>query len=71
MCISMEKHKVRKIFKRLGGQTKVAKDIGTNQSTIGSWIIRGRIPAHRAKELYDLYGESARLSDLCPDLWGD
>ena len=67
----MRKNQIKKIFTDLGGQTKVANDLGTNQSTIASWINRERIPANRAKELYDMYGEAIKLSDLRPDLWSD
>lgn len=56
---------------QFGGQTAFAKALGTTQSVVGNWLMRGRVPAERCPDIERLCEGKVLCEHLRPDIdWG-
>jgi len=53
---SSETRVLLSVIAAAGGQERIALRLGVKQSTVSSWITRGRIPVKRCLQLQALYG---------------
>jgi DNA-binding transcriptional regulator YdaS (Cro superfamily) len=58
--------KIETVF---GGQTELAKLLGTTSQCVSNWKVRGRIPAERCPDIVRLSHGQITYNDLRPDLW--
>lgn len=64
----MSKEAIKRACKIFGGQTALAAALGVGrQSTVASWINRGKVPAEKVLKIEALTGVSRH--DLRPDLY--
>lgn len=61
----------QKVINKMGGKLPAAKKIGVTYTTIASWVKRNKIPAEKARKVFDKLGKkyNITLNDLRPDLW--
>lgn len=52
----------------MGTQNQIAKVLNIRQSTVQHWVAQNKIPAERAKQLFDVFG-IVQLHEMRPDLW--
>ena len=60
---------LKKAVKLAGGQEALAVSIGSSQSTVSTWIKRGRIGANYALKVHRAFGGQVSAHDLRPDLY--
>ena len=66
----MSRHTLRKAVELAGGQTALATKLGTRQSTVNSWLRRGRgIPADQVLDVAEAIDYQLTPHELRPDVY--
>ena len=64
----MNKTPLERAIEKAGGQTKLARDIGTTQQGIYYWLKKNKVPAEFCPKIEEATGISKH--ELRPDIFG-
>ena len=57
-----------KAIEHVGGQTALAKKLGTSKQTVHAWVSRGNVPAEWAPSIERVTDRFVTAEELCTDV---